>query len=71
MASKSEWNIFFLDAKIPKDVAARYAVNFHKNRMSFEMLADLTKVHMYSIYVHVIPTCLIARFPQFRLVALT
>ena len=47
MASKSEWNNFFLDAKIPKDVAARYAVNFYKNRMSFEMLADLNKVNMY------------------------
>ena len=24
MASKSEWNNYFLDAKIPKDVAALY-----------------------------------------------
>ena len=47
MASKSEWNNFFMDAKIPKDVAARYAVNFYKNRMSFEMLADLNKVNIY------------------------
>ena len=45
MASKSEWNDFFLDAKIPKDVAARYAVNFYKNRMSFDMLSDLNKVN--------------------------
>ena len=46
MASKSEWNEFFLDAKIPKDIAARYAVNFYKNRMSFDMLADLTKDYL-------------------------
>ena len=45
MASKTEWNEFFLDAKIPKDVAARYAVNFYKNRMSFDMLSDLNKVN--------------------------
>ena len=44
MASKNEWNSFFLDAKIPKDVAAKYAVNFYRNRMSFEMLPDLNKV---------------------------
>ena len=49
MASKSEWNEFFLDAKIPKDVAARYAVNFYKNRMSFDMLADLNKVKFHDI----------------------
>ena len=47
MASKSEWNEFFLDAKIPKDIAARYAVNFYKNRMSFDMLADLNKVKFH------------------------
>ena len=51
MASKSEWNEFFLDAKIPKDIAARYAVNFYKNRMSFDMLADLNKVKFHIFFV--------------------
>ena len=46
MASKIEWNDFFLDAKIPKDVAPLYAENFCKNRMSFDMLADLTKDYL-------------------------
>ena len=51
MASKSEWNEFFLDAKIPKDIAVRYAVNFYKNRMSFDMLADLNKVKFHIFFV--------------------
>ena len=46
MTSTSEWNDFFLDAKIPEDVAFRYAENFYKNRMSFDMLADLTKDYL-------------------------
>jgi len=54
MASKSEWNNFFLDAKIPKDVAARYAVNFYKNRMSFEMLADLNKDYLRDLDITVL-----------------
>ena len=44
MGSTKEWNNFFLDAGIPKTVAARYAVTFSDNRMSFEMLMDLNKV---------------------------
>ena len=51
MASKTEWNEFFLDAKIPKDVAARYAVNFYKNRMSFDMLSDLNKVNFRILWI--------------------
>jgi len=54
MASKSEWNDFFLDAKIPKDVAARYAVNFYKNRMSFDMLADLNKDYLRDLDITVL-----------------
>ena len=54
MTSTSEWNEFFLDAKIPKDVAARYAVNFYKNRMSFDMLADLTKEYLRDLDVTVL-----------------
>jgi len=54
MASKNEWNDFFLDAKIPKDVAARYAVNFYKNRMSFEMLADLNKDYLKDLDITVL-----------------
>ena len=54
MASKSEWNEFFLDAKIPKDVAPLYAENFCKNRMSFDMLADLTKDYLRDLDVTVL-----------------
>jgi len=54
MASKTEWNEFFLDAKIPKDVAARYAVNFYKNRMSFDMLSDLNKDYLRDLDITVL-----------------
>jgi len=54
MASKSEWNEFFLDAKIPKDVAPLYAENFYKNRMSFDMLADLTKDYLRDLDITVL-----------------
>jgi len=54
MASKAEWNSFFLDAKIPKDVAARYAVNFYNNRMSFDMLADLNKDYLRDLDITVL-----------------
>jgi len=54
MASKIEWNEFFLDAKIPKDVAPLYAENFCKNRMSFDMLADLTKEYLRDLDVSVL-----------------
>ena len=54
MASKSEWNDFFLDAKIPKDVAPLYAENFCKNRMSFDMLPDLTKDYLRDLDVTVL-----------------
>ena len=46
MASQSDWNEFFLNAKIRKDVAPLYAETFYKNRMSFDMLADLTKDYL-------------------------
>ena len=54
MASKIEWNEFFLDAKIPKDVAPLYAETFCKNRMSFDMLADLTKEYLRDLDVTVL-----------------
>ena len=54
MASKIEWNEFFLDAKIPKDVAPLYAENFCKNRMSFDMLGDLTKEYLRDLDVTVL-----------------
>ena len=44
MASTQEWNKFFLEAKVPKDAAARYAVTFNRNRISFDMMLDLDKV---------------------------
>ena len=54
MASKNVWNEFFLDAKIPKDVAPLYAENFCKNRMSFDMLPDLTKEYLRDLDVTVL-----------------
>ena len=42
--SMKEWNNFFIDAGIPKNVAAQYASVFHSNRMTFDMLMDLNKV---------------------------
>ena len=54
MASQSEWNNFFLEAKIPEDVAPLYAKNFCKNRMSFDMLADLTKDYLKDLNITVL-----------------
>ena len=54
MASQSEWNNFFLEAKIPEDVAPLYAKNFYKNRMSFDMLADLTKDYLKDLDITVL-----------------
>ena len=34
---------FFLDAGIPKDSSAEYAVNFEQNRMELDMLPELDK----------------------------
>ena len=44
MASSKEWIRFFVDAKIPKEVAEEYAVKFSKNRIGFDVLEDLNKV---------------------------
>ena len=61
MSSTSKWNRFFLDAKIPKDIAAKYAIRFQENRISFDMLMDLNKVkidlHFFKGYflIHDIP----------------
>ena len=54
MTSTSEWNEFFLDAKIPKDVALLYVKNFYENRMSFGMLADLTKDYLRDLGITVL-----------------
>ena len=54
MASQSDWNEFFLNAKIRKDVAPLYAETFYKNRMSFDMLADLTKDYLKDLDITVL-----------------
>ena len=38
-----KWMKFFLDAGIPKDSSAEYAVNFEQNRMELDMLPELDK----------------------------
>ena len=48
--STREWNNFFIDAGIPKNVAAQYAAVFNTNRMSFEMLMDLNKVSLFLLH---------------------
>ena len=48
--STREWNNFFIDAGIAKNVAAQYAAVFNTNRMSFEMLMDLNKVSLLSLH---------------------
>ena len=57
MASTSEWNQFFLDAKIPRDIAAEYAIRFRENRISFDMLMDLNKVKIDLHFLKVILIC--------------
>jgi len=43
MASTRQWMKFFLDAGIPPDSSAQYAVTFETNRMGLDMLMDLDK----------------------------
>jgi len=38
-----QWMKFFLDAGIPKESSAEYAVNFEENRMEMDMLEELDK----------------------------
>ena len=37
---------FFLDAGIPKESSAEYAVTFETNRMEMDMLAELDKDYL-------------------------
>ena len=43
MATTKQWMRFFLDAGIPPDSAAHYAVTFEQNRMGLDMVGDLDK----------------------------
>ena len=38
-----QWMKFVLDAGVPKESAAEYAVNFEANRMELDMLGELDK----------------------------
>ena len=51
-----QWMKFFLDAGIPKESSAEYAVNFEENRMEMDMLAELDKDYLRYLfcYLHVI-----------------
>ena len=40
------WMKFFLDAGIPKDSSAEYAINFESNRMEMDMLPELDKDYL-------------------------
>ena len=42
--SLKKWRKFFKKAGIPKDVATNYAIIFHQNDISFDMLYDIDKV---------------------------
>ena len=46
-----KWMKFFLDAGIPKDSSAEYAVNFEQNRMEFDMLSELDKDTLRSVNI--------------------
>ena len=38
-----QWMKFFLDAGIPKDTSAEYALDFESNRMEMNLLGELDK----------------------------
>ena len=38
-----QWMKFFLDAGIPKDTSAEYALEFESNRMEMNLLGELDK----------------------------
>ena len=46
MSSTRQWMKFFLDAGIPPDSSAQYAVTFETNRMGMDMLMDLDKEYL-------------------------
>merc|ERR1712038_593248 len=41
-----QWMKFFLDAGIPKESSAQYAVTFESNRMEMDMLSELDKDYL-------------------------
>ena len=43
MAMARQWMKFFLDAGIPKDTSAEYALEFESNRMEMNLLGELDK----------------------------
>ena len=45
--SLKKWRKFFKKAGIPKDVATSYAIIFHQNDISFDVLYDIDKVRTY------------------------
>lgn len=51
MATTKQWMRFFLDAGIPPDSAAHYAVTFEKNRMGLDMVGDLDKEYLRDLKI--------------------
>jgi len=51
MATTKQWMRFFLDAGIPPDSAAHYAVTFEKNRMELDMVGDLDKEYLRDLKI--------------------
>ena len=51
MATTKQWMRFFLDAGIPPDLAAHYAVTFEQNRMGLDMVGDLDKEYLRDLKI--------------------
>eukprot|EP00092_Neocalanus_flemingeri_P008232 GFUD01008877.1.p1 GENE.GFUD01008877.1~~GFUD01008877.1.p1 ORF type:complete len:694 (-),score=206.87 GFUD01008877.1:123-2204(-) len=51
MSSTRQWMKFFLDAGIPPDSSAQYAVTFETNRMGLDMLMDLDKEYLRDLNI--------------------
>jgi len=51
MSSTRQWMKFFLDAGIPPESSAQYAVTFESNRMGLDMLADLDKEYLRDLNI--------------------
>ena len=52
MTSTSEWIKFFEAAGIPSSISLTYAVAFHDNRISLNILGDLNKVCTKTLKSH-------------------